>query len=309
MRPPCELVQREYLPVLRSRLSKKLRERGYSQNDIAECLGLTQAAVSKYLAQDYSPNPLNETVDITASRMANMIIQENSTSDLLVKEVCEACMSLRIGADICMMHRESVPSLRDPQCEICASLLGGEDKFLVKRAKILEEMTEALRLIYKSNSFAKLVPQVRANLVACNKDASNISDVIGVPGRITLIEGKARALVGPRFGASKHMALLLLEVRKLWSDVFACLCLSGRSEIIEAAREEGVRIIGIKESQSDPVMIAGLVRESKAKRRQGIATGIHVPGGIGVEPILYLFAKSPLELSSISEALGSHQRF
>ena len=73
---------------------------------------------------------------------------------------------------------------------------------------------KALVIIQNSDDMAELIPEVRSNLVMARKDASSIDDVVGVPGRITTVKGRPRAFMKPEFGASSHMARLILEVMK-----------------------------------------------------------------------------------------------
>jgi len=306
MRPPCELVQREYLPLLRSVLAKKLNKEGKSQIQIAESMGITQAAVSKYLKQPSEKNPLRDAVNEVATRMASEIISGTSRSDVLVREICSTCMGLRIGSEICTMHRENITSLAEVDCDICSELLGGTNLYLSTRTETLSDLREALRLLSDSSVFGSLVPQVRANIVACDTNAKSVSDVIGVPGRITLVEGRARSLIGPRFGASKHTARLLLEMRKSWPHVKACLCISGQSQIVESAKLRGVQIISLNDSESNPNNIANAVKRIRTRVRPRKLIGIHVPGGIGVEPILYMFGPLALGLSEKAEEIGAH---
>ena len=46
------------------------------------------------------------------------------------------------------------------------------------------------------------------------ENAQSVEDVVGVPGRITTINGRAKAFTMPDWGASSHMARLVLEVMK-----------------------------------------------------------------------------------------------
>lgn len=50
MRLFCETVVNEVLPAVRSILAQELAERGYSQTEIADMMGVTQPAVSQYLS-------------------------------------------------------------------------------------------------------------------------------------------------------------------------------------------------------------------------------------------------------------------
>ena len=56
--------------------------------------------------------------------------------------------------------------------------------------------------------------QVRINIVYALADASGPEDVGAIDGRISACRRNIRAAGYPRFGASDHMARLLIEVRK-----------------------------------------------------------------------------------------------
>jgi predicted fused transcriptional regulator/phosphomethylpyrimidine kinase len=141
-----------------------------------------------------------------------------------------------------------------------------------------------------------LIPQVRANLVYCNTDAATTSDVMGIPGRITTVGGVARALINPRFGASRHTAQLLLWVKTRWKKVRACICISGSDEILTSSESIGFQIIRLQKPSTDvEEIIANLKKESTGSTTKSLI-GVHVPGGIGIEPILYLFDDSVQKL-------------
>ena len=47
-----EVVVDEFLPTVRSMLAEDLRDRGFTQSEVADALGISQSAVSKYAAGD-----------------------------------------------------------------------------------------------------------------------------------------------------------------------------------------------------------------------------------------------------------------
>ncbi len=49
-----EVVVEEFLPTFRSMLAEDLRDRGLTQHEVAEALGISQSAVSKYAHGDVS---------------------------------------------------------------------------------------------------------------------------------------------------------------------------------------------------------------------------------------------------------------
>ncbi len=80
--------------------------------------------------------------------------------------------------------------------------------------EILGNLLRALHILHRRPEFADLVPEVRVNLAYALPGASSPAEVAAVEGRITAMEGFPRASGLPRFGASDHMARLILESRR-----------------------------------------------------------------------------------------------
>ena len=305
MRPPCEIVQRDFLRAVRTFVARSLKDEGFSQTEIASKMDLTQAAVSKYLSQPLTKTKLAGDISRVTKTLTEMLKTGDSSADQLVKEICSACMRSRIGSTLCEVHQDKVPSLKAANCQVCSQLLGGRDDDLVDRATVIGDILEALRIIEQSETFEAIVPQVRANFVACNSQAETVKDVAGVPGRITIIDGHARALISPQFGASKHTAELLLHAKKTWPRTRACLCVSGSQDVVKTAAKNGFKVISMKEPESTASKIIDSLRATDqvpGSRTSFLA--LHVPGGYGVEPILYLFGPSARELSERSLRLS-----
>ncbi len=112
MRPPCELVIRDFLPAVRAGTAKALRERGLSQSEIANGLDITQAAVSKYLSQPSPTGQEHKSVATLVKTLTDLIISGSGGSDKTTKAVCSSCMYLRLGSSICKSHRDAVPRLK-----------------------------------------------------------------------------------------------------------------------------------------------------------------------------------------------------
>jgi len=51
VKPPCEIVARYVLPAIRALIARRLIEKhGYTQLKAAKTLGMTQSAMSRYMA-------------------------------------------------------------------------------------------------------------------------------------------------------------------------------------------------------------------------------------------------------------------
>jgi len=95
---PCEIVIKEFLPAMRASTIKLLSGKyKLTQADIAGNLGLTQAAVSKYLSGDYSKEiKLVEGVsDIKkmSEEVASLIAEKKANKLQVVHSVCNSCQS------------------------------------------------------------------------------------------------------------------------------------------------------------------------------------------------------------------------
>ncbi len=306
MRPPCELVQKEYLPVLRARLSRRLNDRGVSQIEIAEKLLITQAAVSKYLKQQPSTCLPLDKIDTAVQKLEQMILDESETVSRMVYEICKHCIEMRIGGAICKAHQGSVRELGNEKCQICSDLIRNEPIELGERAKLLSDMNAALEILEVNDAFERVIPQVRANLVVCLKDATTTADVLGVPGRIFIFNGRATIHSSPQFGASRHTASILLWAKEKFEAVHACLCIRGSEEIISAAKKQGFYVISLNRAfaDADDIIKATEIAIKRRPRTKELIA-IHVPGGIGIEPILYLFGPRARMLAELCTKISN----
>jgi predicted fused transcriptional regulator/phosphomethylpyrimidine kinase len=83
-----------------------------------------------------------------------------------------------------------------------------------EKVKVLRELKEAADLFINYERAAELIPETRTNLVYALPDAKSTNDVAGIPGRITAAFGRAFYCMEPAFGASDHMARLVVSAMK-----------------------------------------------------------------------------------------------
>ncbi|TXT55754.1 MAG: hypothetical protein BAJATHORv1_30134 [Candidatus Thorarchaeota archaeon] len=294
MRPPCELVQNEYLPLVRATVAKLLYEKNLSQTEIASRMGITQAAVSKYLRSDSRTNQTIYDVGALSNRIAERLLSDSYSSSKVLQELCSGCMLSRVSSEICHRHSSTNIDLAEEKCQICSELLSGSNSVFTSRARIVQDMKQSLVMLEQSSLFPDLMPQVRPNLVVCEKNSRTPQDVLAVPGRITLVKGRARVLMHPQFGASRHTAELVLGAKRAWDTPRACLSLRGQDDIIKASESSGFATFRLDMACSDVAEILAEIERIEPGDSSLIA--ISVPGGIGIEPILYAFGPSGVKL-------------
>lgn len=92
---PCEIIVWQILPALRRELARKLiQDFGLSQKEAAEKLGLTEAAVSRYISGKRADFEIpNGKVSKEIKKSANKIIGGNKKT--VINETCRICDILK----------------------------------------------------------------------------------------------------------------------------------------------------------------------------------------------------------------------
>ncbi|MGB9591030.1 MAG: thiamine-phosphate synthase family protein [Candidatus Methanomethylicaceae archaeon] len=304
MNPPCEITVRVLLPALRVLIAKELSETyGWTQTRIARKLGVTQAAVSGYLAQDENevilPPFQVEELSALAKSITSEINMKRLTYTDLIGHICKICLSLRRGGTICHAHKIKVHELEDEKCAICMQLHMSLEDISDVRRRILREVRSAVDAIETCQDFPILLPEVFSNIVMGIKDAKTISDIAGVPGRIVRFRGKAKALMDPEFGVSGHLGKVLLAAMKANPAIRAAMNIKCDPDVIAVLDKLNLKYFTLKrdpsykEGEDEIINFIGEL----AKRGESWFDAIIDEGGFGIEPNVYLFEENATKLA------------
>lgn len=93
---PCETVTKNFLPAVRSAVTKILvNHYGFTQTKTAAILGITQAGVNKYLSEKYSDSikKMEKVLVIKnlSNELAKMIAAKEMGKSEIAKHVCDTC--------------------------------------------------------------------------------------------------------------------------------------------------------------------------------------------------------------------------
>jgi len=289
-----EIVVDEFLPTFRSMLAEALRERGLTQNEVADVLGISQSAVSKYVHGDVS---LNERV-LDDERVANLVeeIADGLASGDMrpvqaLVEVEVLIRRLEDGDLLAKLHEDAVPELADRDATIAVH---DPDNELRSAERVLAALRRGLRKLETTSGFAGLIPNVGSNLVACLPDAQGVDDVAGVPGRIFDVKGRATIPGDPEFGVSEHVASVLLAARRHGSDARAAVNLRYDPDLVDRLEEAGYETVEFDAEAGVDAAVGAAIEESSG------ATVLYQTGGFGVEPILYVLGE---DVDAVIEAI------
>lgn len=308
MRPPCEIVVKRLLPILRALVARELMSvYGWTQSETADKLGVTQPAVSSYLSllesEDTGQGDLEDLALLAKKISKGLASGEMSLSDT-VMEVCRLCIRLKSGGFICTLHKDRVKDLREDSCEVCLDLFGSGTEEVEERHKAINELKRAAELFEAYEGFTSVMPQVRVNIVMATQNAKSVSEVAGIPGRIVEVRGRAKAFMDPEFGASSHLAKILLMA--ICSDQSLRAAVNIRyNEPVRLAIEKLKLTVGCFDRESIPMEMRGdesalaVGLSQIADRAGGMPRVIIDLGGYGIEPISYLFGESAVELAKL----------
>lgn len=209
-----EVVVDEFLPTVRSMLAEDLRERGFTQHEVADALGISQSAVSKYAHGDVARHDrivADDRVRELVERVGEGLATGEMTPVAALVEIEVLIRQLEEGDLLADLHEEAMPALADAGVEFAVH---NPDSGLRERERVLSSVRRGLRTLTNASGFAGLIPNVGANVAECLDDARTVDDVAAVPGRLVDVKGQAMVPSEPEFGVSEHVATVLLAARE-----------------------------------------------------------------------------------------------
>jgi predicted fused transcriptional regulator/phosphomethylpyrimidine kinase/predicted transcriptional regulator len=287
-----EIVVDEFLPTVRSMLAAALRERGLTQAEVAEALGVSQSAVSKYAHGGVGRNERvagHDRVRETVERVADGLVTGDLSRVGALVELEVLVRELESGGLLTDLHEAAEPGLADH---------GGYDvhdpEGAVRTAEqVRSSVRRGLRTLTTAGGFAARIPAVGSNLVECLPDATDIEDVAGVPGRIFDVKGRATVPADPEFGVSGHVAGVLLAARAAGLPVRAALDVAYEPAALAALADAGLATVEFDPAAdaADDTVRAAVERalvDAGAGAGDAESAVVYHTGAVGVEPIVYV---------------------
>jgi len=293
-----ELVVDEFLPTFRSLLAEALRERDLTQSEVAELLGISQSAVSKYVHGDVERNDRiveDDRVADLVERLADGLADGNmTTTEALVEaEVC--IRELERGGVLADLHAEAVPGLAEYGADFAVH---DPDSRLRESGRVRTSVRRGLRILGNTGGFADLIPAVGSNLVEALPDAERIEDIAGVSGRILDVGGQATVPSDPDFGVSQHVATVLLAARTAGSDARAALNVAYAGGTVDALEAEGLTPVEFDPDAALEEAIGAALDEKSD------ADVLYQTGAMGVEPIVYVLGPDAVTVAERIRAIA-----
>ncbi|GAB7094328.1 thiamine-phosphate synthase family protein [Halolamina litorea] len=280
-----EVVVDAFLPTYRAMLAERLRDRGLTQSAVADLLGISQSAVSKYAHGDVEGHPdvaNDERVQALADRVAAGLADGTLSRVGALVEAEVLIRQLEDGDLLARLHEEAVPELADADATFAVHDV---DSTLRTGEQVLASVRRGLRVLTNASGFAGSIPNVGTNLVESLPDPTGIEDVAAVPGRIVDVNGVPTVPGDPEFGVSEHVAGVLLSARAAGADASAALNIAYDEAILTALADAGYETVEFdSEIEGDAVEAA----VADARLVEGEPFVLYQTGAHGVEAITYV---------------------
>ena len=264
-----------WLTRLHMQLARELRGQGWSQMNIAAMLGTTQSTISrqyqKPIAQ-LSGSADELTVDGWAKEIAGGLLSVGQSEELLRQRFI---VEFQFTGNQVLRFDKTLTGL---DLEVDQN-----EHALIRR---LEWAIGRL----DSRLIMPVLPKVGMNIAACLNSARTADDVAAVPGKITEVGGELRTHGKPTFGSSKHLAQMLLEVRKSDSTKSAIINIRPPGDF------DGTDIDSVQEACNQLDWELADADRSGLEDSSSVIDVVLDVGDFGWEPSLYVLGTSPLDV-------------
>ena len=264
-----------WLTRLHMQLARELRGQGRSQMNIAAMLGTTQSTISRQYQK-------------AIARLSGSA--DELTVDGWAKEIAGGLLS--VGQSEELLRQRFIVEFQFTGNQVLRfdKTLTGLDLEVDQNEHALIRRLEWAIGRLDSRLIMPVLPKVGMNIAACLNSANSTDDVAAVPGKITEVGGELRTHGKPTFGSSKHLAQMLLEVRK--SD-------SAKSAIINIRPPgdfEGTDIDMVQEACHQLNWELADADRSGLEDSSSVIDVVLDIGDFGWEPSLYVLGTSPLDV-------------
>ena len=285
---PSEIVVDRFLPTVRSMLAAELSDRGFAQREIATRLGVSQAAVSQYLAGErrgeerFRDHPRTQA---TVERIAGGFDAGTMDDYEALAELLELVRAFEDRGPICAIHEEEMPALAGLGCDLCVR---GRDTTVQTEREVLSNVRRAVRRFANATGVLAHVPNVGTNVAMALPDADDETDVAAVPGRIHAMRGRVNVPANPEFGASHHVATTLLAATGADPTVRGAINLATSDELLAAVPDELDAVAFDAEYEDRRRRLDDLCSD-------GVPDVLYHEGAFGVEPITYILGTGAVD--------------
>jgi len=164
----------------------------------------------------------------------------------------------------------------------------------------MRKLSDSINHFKQIKNIYKIIPECQTNFVFAKKNPKNITDVLGISGRLVK-SGKEVVTAGEIVcGGSQHVGTAVIQVSKKFPKIRSGLNIKYDPKIISKAKKSKFTVLSYDRSKEP--------KKSKQKENSSISWGIsnslnakspdviYHKGDIGKEPMILIFGKNPVDV-------------
>ena len=171
-----------------------------------------------------------------------------------------------------------------------------------ERYRIIEALGEAIAALHAEAGIGGLIPEVSSNLGYALSSAQGKKDVAAFGGRIVRVQDGIATINPPAFGASQHIASIILTVMEHNPSFRSAMNIRYSSAILQGCKEAGLHVVGFDRGE-EPQEVTEEEGRSLAWGVQKVLIDagevpdvIYDKGGWGKEAMVRILGKDPGEV-------------
>jgi hypothetical protein len=120
---PCEIAVKSVIPAVKALMAKELVEkRGLRQDEVAQLLGISQSAVSKYTrkVRGYVIKVDDiEEIEPLIHEMIGILVSGTYRRGAFLRCFCQTCVLIRKTSLMCQFCQKADPNIKIEECGFC----------------------------------------------------------------------------------------------------------------------------------------------------------------------------------------------
>jgi hydroxymethylpyrimidine/phosphomethylpyrimidine kinase len=171
----------------------------------------------------------------------------------------------------------------------------------MERYRVVQELKRAVEAL-EEEKIGHLIPEVSSNLGYALPQPEGIEDVAAFPGRIVQFKDSVATLSDPEFGASQHVANIILTVMKFNSEYCSAMNIRYSKENIARLRRKSF-LVGHFDRRLEPKRVKEKEGSSLEwgigevlRKMKRVPDFIYDEGDVGKEPMIRVLGRNPNEV-------------
>jgi hydroxymethylpyrimidine kinase/phosphomethylpyrimidine kinase len=168
----------------------------------------------------------------------------------------------------------------------------------------LSDVQKGVVILESSMDFTTLIPEVGCNIAAAMPHATSADEVCAVKGRIVRLQDHARAVGCPAFGASSHVARIVLAAMHHDAGLRAALNIRYSKDVLEVIEDMGLAVASFDRAH-EPEGVSTMewgtrtAIDSYRKLHNRVPDVVYDLGAVGKEPMVRLLAHRAVDAAGL----------